>query len=183
MSEDQNESPKYEAVRTAFAERENAKRRYLQENTQFANLVAHGFQKFMGMPDQYEHRKNNVTSYRSYVPMYRVEEDGSYSDMPFFGDAVIHCSDGTFEFGLGIVMEPKENAYPKQIVQTKVECERKSEQVSVSIAGQNVTCSFDGHESPDIEKVHHLLYGLLNEWLSSRWGEQDSKRSLGFQLG
>lgn len=177
------ETPKYDAVRVAFGEREDAKRKYLQENTQFANLIANGFQKFMGMPDQYEHKKNNETSYRSYVPMYRVEEDGSYKEMPFFGDAVTHCSDGTFDFGLGIVLEFKENAYPKQIVQTKVECERREDKVSVNIAGEKVVCSFDGYESPDIEKVHHLLYGLLNDWLTSRWGDPETKRTLGFKLG
>lgn len=44
-------------------------------------------------------------------------------------------------------------------------------------------CEFDGHTSPDVVKVHHLLYGLLNEWLASRWGNEDADRSIGFKVG
>ena len=176
------EPPKYAAIRIAFREREEAKRRYRQENTQVANLIAHGFQEYMGMPRHYKHEKDGTLSYRSYVPLYRVEDDGSYSEVPHFSDAVTHCSDGTFVFCLGIVLEPKENAYHKQVLQAKVECERKDGAVLVTIVGESVTCSFDGLESPDIEKVHHLLHGLLNEWLTSRWGETEAKRPFGFQL-
>jgi hypothetical protein len=182
MSEEQNET-KYDLVRQQFAEREDAKRKYLQENTQFAALVANGFRDFMGMPKQYEHTKDNTTTYRSYVPLYSLEDDGSFTEETFWGDAIHHYSDGDFKFGLGIVLEPRPNTYPKQVVQVKVECTRKPDTVEVKIAGESVTCTFDGMDSPDISKVHDLLYGLLNEWLTSRWGDPDTKRSIGFHLG
>ena len=32
-------------------------------------------------------------------------------------------------------------------------------------------------------KGHDLLYGLLHKWLTSRWGDPESKPSIGFHLG
>ena len=135
------------------------------------------------MPEQYEHSKDGITTYRSYVPLYSLEEDGSFTEETFWADAIGHYSDGDFNFGLGIVLEPRPNTYPKQVVQVKVECTRKPSSVEVKIAGKAVTCTFDGKESPDISKVHDLLFELLNNWLKARWGDPDSKRSIGFHLG
>ncbi|WP_170565763.1 hypothetical protein [Ruegeria atlantica] len=182
MSDEQNET-KYDIVRQQFAEREDAKRKYIQENTQFAAMVADGFRDFLGMPTNYEHTKDGTTTFRSYVPLYSLEEDGSFSEQTIWSDAIGHYSDGDFKFGLGIVLELKPNSYPKQIVQVKVECTRKPGAVEVTIAGEAVTCAFDGMKSSDISTVHDLLYRLLNKWLTSRWGDPESKRSIGFNLG
>lgn len=112
-----------------------------------------------------------------------LEDDGSFTEETIWSDAIVHSSDGDFNFGLGIVLEPRPNTYPKQVVQVKVECTRKPDTVEVKIAGKTVTCTFDGMEFPDISKVHDLLYRLLNKWLTSRWGDPETKRSIGFRLG
>jgi hypothetical protein len=180
---DEHKQTRYDVVRQQFAEREDAQRKYIQENNHFAAMVANGFRDFMGMPEQYEHTKNGSTTYRNYVPLYRLEDDGSFIDETFWSDAICHYSDGNFNFGLGVVLERSPNAYPKRVLQAKIECTRKSGTVEVKVAGETVTCTFDGTESADISEVHYLLFRLSKEWLASRWGDPTSGRSIGFHLG
>ncbi|WP_313136963.1 hypothetical protein [Paracoccus jeotgali] len=182
MSDEQNQT-NYDIVRQRFAERQEAKRKFCQENNSFVKMVAHGFRDFMEMPKTYDHMEDGTTTSRSYVPLYSLEDDGSFTERTDWGEAIGHYSNGDFDFGLGIVLEPKPDAYPKQVVRVKVECSRKPDTVEVTIDGETVTCTFDGMESPDVSKVHDLLYELLNKWLMSRWGEPDPKRSIGFHLG
>ncbi|AMJ49839.1 hypothetical protein GQF56_24510 [Rhodobacter sphaeroides] len=181
MSDEQS-GTKYEIIRQKFCEREKATREFVRENNRFAALVANGLQNFLGMPKYYEAKRDGTTTYHRYVPLYRVRSDGTISDEDAFNDAVVSCSDGTFEFGLGIVLEPAPNAFPKQIVQAKVECVRASGNVEVRISGETVICRFDGSASTDIHLVHELLYRLLNNYLDSRWGDPDARRAFGFQL-
>lgn len=176
-----NSSPKYDQVREAFSERAKETRKYIQENVNFCSSVTHGFAKYLGMPQSYEFTKDGQTTYPSYTPMYEIEND-EMLEVAHWTDAITNYSDGKFDFGLGIVLEPAANAWPKEVLRAKVECERNPRSVLVKIADKKIEVKFDGTDSPEIEKVHQLIESLLNEWLASRWGGTSSEGTIGFQL-
>lgn len=181
MSDEQTTPTKYDVVRQQFADRKSAQRNFIEEDTRFAVLIANGFRDYMGMPKHYERTSGATTKFESYVPFYSLRDDDTFKEESFWGDAIGHYSDGTFEFGVGIVLEPAPNGNPKQILQIKIECARATDNVEVNIAGDSVSCAFDGKNSPDISKVHDLLYRLLNDWLTSRWGDSVGKQQIGFR--
>ena len=182
MAEAMTTEIRYDEIRRKFAEREAAQRRFMDEDNRFAIMIANGFRDYLGMPELWERERDGCISQQSYVPLYRIEDDGEFKEQTFWKDAITHYSDGNFDFVLGIILEHGENTFPKQCVQVKVECKRGNGEVSVKIANQIVECTFDGTDSPDIVKVHELLHQLLNEYLDSRWGNDRDKPKIGFQM-
>ncbi|WP_372840928.1 hypothetical protein [Phaeovulum sp.] len=173
---------RYDELRAGFAAYKDAENAFCRENERLAELIVGGLPEWLGMPDSFTSESEVIR----YLGFYRVEDDdepdSEGNEVPFLHDALIHVTDGSFRFGLGLLLERGPEVLPKQNVVVAIHCHRHGDMVTVSIGDREVICRFDGAECPDVEKVHAALFDLLRDWLKRRPGEAAASRKIGFRL-
>lgn len=173
---------KYQDLRDAFAELEDAERAYLRENENLARLIVFGFRDFLDAPSFFEPMNEDGRT-RSYFPFFQIGQDGdSETDEVSITKAITHGADGTFEFAFGIILERGENSFPKRNLIMKVEVTRLGTTAKVKVAGRSVEIPFDGQNAPDIVKVHDMIFDIVMKWLSHRPGDDQKFPGVGFAL-
>lgn len=172
---------RYQELREAFAAYKDAENQFCRENELLAGLIVEGLPAYLEMPDSF----TSETEVIRYLSFYRVEEDDEDSEgdeVPFLHDALIHVTDGSFRFGLGLLLERGPELLPKQNMVVTLHCRREGDKATVTIGDQEVECHFDGTSCPDVEKVRAALFDLLRDWLQRRPGENEPSRKIGFRL-
>ncbi|MDP2062979.1 MAG: hypothetical protein Q8Q63_04750 [Phaeovulum sp.] len=172
---------RYQELREAFAAYKDAENRFCRENDLLAGLIVGGLPAYLGMPESFT-SETEVIRYLSYYRVEKDEEDAEGGEVPFLHDAVIHVTDGSFRFGLGILLEREAGVLPKQNMVVTIHCRRLGSKATVTIGDREVECQFDGSACPDAEKVQAALYELLRGWLARRPGEDTASRKIGFRL-
>ena len=172
---------RYQQLREAFAAYKDAENQFCRQNERLAELIVEGLPAYLGMPDSF----SSETEVIRYLSFYRVEddeEDSEGAEVPFLHDALIHVTDGSFRFGLGLLLERGPEVLPKQNMVVTIHCRREGGKATVSIGDREVVVGFDGAVCPDVEKVQAALHELLCDWLKRRPGEDANSRKIGFRL-
>ncbi len=169
---------RYQKLRGAFAAYKESEKKFCDENVLLATLIVNGLRDFLEMPRNFQ--SNGET--KSYTPFYNLDEEENTSEVPFLQNALTHVSDGSFRFGLGVILEKAEVEFPKHNLIIIIRCARKGNEAHFTILDKELDCDFDGAICPDVEKVHALIYRLVSEWLKQRPGDHDSQTKIGFKL-
>ncbi len=169
---------KYQMLRGAFAAYKESEKKFCDENLILATLIVNGLRDFLEMPKNFQ--SNGET--KCYTPLYNLDEEENTSEVRFLHDAITHASDGSFRFGLGVILEKAEGEFPKHNLIIKIYCTRKGNEAHFTILDKELDCDFDGVICPDVEKVHELIYRLVSEWLKHRPGDHDGQTKIGFKL-
>ena len=172
---------RYDELRAGFAAYKDAENAFCAENERLAFLIVDGLPGWLGMPESFASESEVIR----YLSFYRLEDDADDSEgteVPSLHDALIHMTDGSFAFGLGLLLERGPDVLPKQNMVVTIHCRRQGERATISIGDREIACRFDGVACPDIEKVHQALFDLLQEWLARRPGADAHNRKIGFRL-
>jgi hypothetical protein len=175
---------RYEELRRAFSEYQDAERKFVTENEAIANQIVSGLREYLEMPLTFPSPEiGGGTLHKSYTPLYSVDENGETTEANFLAAALTHLTDGTFRFAFGVVLERAAGAFPKKKLIVNVVCRRDDGKVTIDISGEKVICTFDGTKCPDIEKAHSLIMNLLMKWLQHRPGDGRGFSHFGFRMG
>ncbi|MBW6506202.1 MAG: hypothetical protein K0B00_05545 [Rhodobacteraceae bacterium] len=172
---------RYQELREAFAAYKDAENRFCRENERLAGLIVGGLPAYLGMPDSFT-SETEVIRYLSFFRVEDDEDDSEGAEVPFLHDALAHITDGSFRFGLGLLLERGPDVLPKQNMVVTVHCHREGSKATVSIGDREVVISFDGTSCPEVEKAQAALHELLCDWLRRRPGEDAKSRKIGFRL-
>jgi len=172
---------RYDELRADFAAYKDAENAFCAQNERLAGLIVGALPGWLGMPESFTSESEVIR----YVSFYRLEDDADDNEgaeVPGLHDALIHMTDGSFVFGLGLLLERGPEVLPKQNMVVTIHCRRQGERATISIGDREVDCRFDGTDCPDVERVHAALFDLLRDWLKRRPGEDGASRKIGFRL-
>ena len=137
------------------------------------------------MPSHYEDIHDRQKT-NPYLTIYQCADQPDTSETKFvqagFHKAVSHFSDGSFNFGMGIILESAPDTFPKTNLRLKVECQRKGDSVHAKIGTEEVEFKWDGQKCPDILKMHECILSLLYEHLDHRMSDS-APQKMGFLSG
>ncbi|MGR3315504.1 hypothetical protein [Roseovarius indicus] len=174
---------RYQQLREAYANYQDFERQFVEENRVLARLLTQGLQEFLEMPQSYTIPAGTGSRRDLYIKYYSLDEEGERSkEAVSLHEAITHLTDGSFRFAFGISLERQEGSFPKFDIILRVDCKRNNHNVDVDVSGAKTTCIFDGNHSPDMEKVHELVFDLLMGWLRRRPHEENDFSKVGFTL-
>lgn len=173
---------KYDELRSEFSKFKDAEQLYVNENERLAQLIVNGLRNYLGMPKSFLHRDCEATLYKSYLPLFRIDDDGGTEEERSFSRAVSHFSDGSFRFAFGVILEVSEATFPKHNLILHVKCNRRGKKVTVDVSGCTCEVTFDGTTCPEIELLHSKIFVLVKDWLLHRPGDGSGVSKFGFAL-
>ena len=164
---------RYNDIRTAFSEFIDAEKKYVSENEKLAHQIAFGLCEHLGCPDRYEVEENSRPREKPYIQFLELDEDEKpgkvVSGLPT--QAIAHFTDGRFTFAFRIILERKENAYPKVGLSFVCKCHRVGKMVNISIGEKSLDLEFDGSTCAKIEEVHQMITDQIFDTLAQRPGD------------
>jgi hypothetical protein len=169
---------RYQKLREAYSAYKDSENQFCRENERLAEQIVSGLHGYLGMPETFE-TENDIIRYISY---YLVDEQGEAEEVPFLREALTHVTDGSFRFGIGLMLERAAAVLPKQNLIMTLQCRRKAQTALISVAEKEVECQFDGAICPDVDKVHGMVFERLMAWLKHRPGDEDEQSKIGFRL-
>ena len=176
--------PKIDELREAYISYLDNNDRMIAENIRFAEVMVHGFREYLGLPASFEQPVDHGVEMKPYILWFKFDDtndDGPMTEVNFLPDAMTHFRDGSFHFGFALVLDKKENTFPKSSFSIRVACSREGNEVHVRfLGGEDTTVSFDGTEVANATHLHQTLFNIFKNVLENPAGEQAQR--IGFAI-
>ena len=169
---------KYGELSALFGDLVDAENLYFSTNEMFASKLLEGFYDYGEVPRDFVDRaKAEVVPYLS---LHKIEDGKVQGQILGVTRAVSSFYDGSFHFGIGVILDCGRDAWPKTRLFLEVYCKRTEDKVEVRIQDREATeCEFDGQ---GFENVYEDILSELFDFVEIRPGSSERNRPIGFVL-
>jgi hypothetical protein len=170
----------FDELRQLFTKAADAGNEYRMRTAYFAPGFTQGFREYIGAPEHYLAIDRKTK--KSYVEAQKIEQDSSgrleFTSTEDLLELVTQGEDGFWSFGVRLVLDRGENAFPKAAFGYHIRFRLKEDKCVLTVADKSF--SFDMTNNPAMAAAYDYMVGLLKDAFTREPCDVVKKQSIGF---